>query len=535
MLKKYQILVKNLLGYLPELNDFTNDYRVFMPEYLVKYNINISMSKFFQMFIETNINITDEIIKSFIKDVYLTNKIYKLKLSVELQDNISNIINESIDYNNIYRINSVFSICKYEYQNLTNLDEILKQYNITDKSQIVVCNKYYTIQKYYNMELEIAKKIRNLINTHEITEINLPKFNLLQNQAVNLILSNNLSIITGKPGTGKSEILGYFLDTTDCIILTPTGAASENLQTRFPKHINRIATIARFIHTIFKKKSNGFIIIDEFSMCDIPLFYKLLLFNINKLVLVGDHNQLPSIKLGQLLKDFIDSNKIPFIELKENYRNIRGILKVIDYVLINKKLAVYKNAVESIEYNIDKFCNQFGFEYLKTNITIISPTNHIVDEINNNLQKFNTNIKLNNRFKKNDKIMFLKNMPELDLYNGTILYLENLVTINKICIFTFKNISKSLKYTEFTCKESEINQFIKLAYASTVHKMQGKESDIIWLVLIEYPRIMWDVKLIYTAISRAKKMCYITANDYNMINESIKINKTRFTSIPNLL
>lgn len=542
-------------------NSFTKDYIISIT------GINsITMNDTLQIFMNfidiynignKNILINDdnikEIITNIINNPYKYSKIYKLKQKIEKLDDIYKIFHEKIDYNNIDRIDFILKKeFKNEYLSKSFISNILcNKYqissDISDKLIIHPEKKYVILKEYYMKEEFIVDFINKLINSKTIIP-KIQKTEKLDDNQIDILnkcIQNNISIITGLPGTGKSEIVGNLLNNiTNCLVLAPTGCAVENIQNRFPDYAFKCSTLHSFYHnkndTLLISDKLNIIIIDEFSMVDIFIFYKVLTLLTKyldslKLILVGDPNQLPSIKLGKLLEDFINSNKINYFKLTKSYRSNNEIPKILNHLLNKRELRVCKD-VEYIKYEKPedlKIDNIYQYFYDINNI-ILCPTNESVNELNQYIQSKNPNniLYINGncsiKFKLEDKIIFLKNTSEYKLYNGTILYIKNININGNLISFKFD------KNREFECKLNEISTYIKLGYAKTIHKAQGSGYNIVYLLLNKYPKIMWDIKLLYTAISRAKIKCYFSgiATD---IQKSCSISKKKISSISHLL
>ena len=294
------------------------------------------------------------------------------------------------------------------------------------------------------------------------------------------------------------------------------------------------------IQTFFDTKYKC-LVIDEFSMVDIFIFYKILTllekYKMDlKIILVGDPNQLPSIKLGQLLRDLINSEKFPVFTLEKIYRSDKGITTVLTHLLKNKRIGMISNKVEVVNYqnpeDLDLLVkNPYTYFYNSNNV-ILCPTNVAVNELNQYIQIKNPHEFIYRsediNLKHDDKVIFLKNNSDYNLYNGTILYIKEIEYNNNVVKIIFKNDKM------FECDVSELSNYLKLSYAKTIHKSQGSEYDNVYIFLNRYPKIMWDIKLIYTAISRAKKNCYISG-DQSLIQKSCAIERMKISSIPDLL
>lgn len=422
--------------------------------------------------------------------------------------------------------------------------------------------------------------------------------------------------------THNSEIIKELYD-DDTIVLAPTGCAVDNIRSRLQENQSTDKSYeVRTLHSFYNKYNikdecsfckkhnikncvkkeckelnvrnveNKTIIIDEFSMADLFIINKImyLLVKSNKIILVGDSKQLPSISMGQLLLDLINVKIFDVHRLTKCYRSDKSISISIRHLIKNKRIGLIESRLTHIKLfnndnlNIDllkKMSDNNIYNYFLDKAIILAPLNNTVDELNTVIQSHNKNSIMNSnfKFKKNDKVIFLKNITndtdKYNFYNGMTFLITEIISLDKIPsydkkilidvykineneiknsdfdnYYVFKFIQKkkvsdsylqlqlhprSNSYLEkvFVCKQRDVYKYFKLVYASTIHKAQGKEFDVVILSLDIYPKFMWDVKLIYTAMSRAKKECHISGNESD-IQLSCKVDIKKITSIPDL-
>jgi len=484
-------------------------------------------------------------------------------------------------------------------------DEIIKslyeEFNISiDNSEyfsvlsmegsIVIDNNKYYLREYYEAEKNIAKRLNEINNINDKTTKDLNKYikklekdfeityNEEQKEAISSIFNNNLVIITGGPGTGKTTIINGIIHiykevyklTGDGLfnklaLIAPTGRASKRMSetTNFGA-----CTIHRYLKwnkenntfgiNEFNKTNHELIIIDETSMIDTILFDSLLkgLKKHVKLILVGDEFQLPSVSPGLILNDLINSNKFKHVKLNNIYRqsnnsyipilaseiksrNLTNFLeKRDDYNFIECNTRDIKNIVVDIaKRSLDKNLNE-------NNLQILAPMykGEIgIDNLNINLQNiFNPhNDKLKEVvigtiiYRVNDKVLNLVNDVDKGIYNGDIGYIYD-IDINSKSDFIRINFDNNI----VSFKRDELSS-IKHAYAISVHKSQGSEFDHIILPISKtYSKMLYN-KLIYTAISRAKKSLIIIGNKdafiYSVNNNYSIDRKTGLLEIMNKL
>lgn len=438
------------------------------------------------------------------------------------------------------------------------VEELLCELNGEMKIEIVE-SKYY-LEEIYEAQYSIIERINRLLTKEKkkhkdfdkelslLEKDNGIEYNEKQKEAIEKALKNNIVIITGGPGTGKTTIIKAIVElyktlhkykdkelTEVVSLLAPTGRASKRMaeSTDFPA-----STIHRFLK--WNRENNKFavneynpdfsklIIIDEVSMIDLPLMDSLLkgLTDDIQLVLVGDSNQLPSVGPGMVLKDFIDSELIDVIKLDILYRQkedsyIPELAREIredaldDFLSTRDDYTFLTCSSNSIISNLPKICNQIlehGYDYKKVQIMapMYAGTNGI-DNLNKILQEvFNPSSKTKNElkvgdviFRENDKVLQLVNVPDDNVFNGDI---------GIITSIRHGNITKSGK-NEITIDfdgnlvtyqpKDFIN--IKHGFIISIHKSQGSEFDVVVIPISRsYQRMLYR-KLIYTGITRAKK------------------------------
>jgi len=431
------------------------------------------------------------------------------------------------------------------------LEHLIKDIKVIEKD-----NKYY-LKKFYEAEMNIASRCGYLMRKEDNRDRNLDKivyevskffdcaYNKEQLEAIEKSFQKNILIVTGGPGTGKTTIikaicelykqmnrLSYESLVKEIALLAPTGRASKRMSesTMLPA-----LTIHRFLK--WNKDNNRFavneyakseakmVIIDEFSMVDTLLFDNLLkgLLYDTKIILVGDYNQLPSVGTGQLLKDMIESEKINVVKLKELYRqqensNIISLAYQINEnnltpTIFNKQEDLIFIPVPSI--NLKQEVIEIASLYKKNSnsFQVLAPmykTINGIDLLNSNLQEvFNPKAKTKKEilingvlYREKDKVIQLTNMPDENVFNGDIGYIESIDNGNKkeIIIDFDGNL---VRYTA-----ANFNKF-KHAYAISIHKSQGSEFDTVIIPIVKgYGKMLYR-KLIYTAVTRCKKKLYL--------------------------
>lgn len=438
---------------------------------------------------------------------------------------------------------------------LAEIDQSLE--NLARDLKIINTDEKYYLTKMYEAEDNIAKRCGYLMRAKEhqdkkleVTIREIEKnfgyfYNEEQLEAIKLSYMKNILIVTGGPGTGKTTIinticelyrqmnkLSYDKLAERIALLAPTGRASKRISesTNLPA-----STIHRFLKwnkesnkfgiNEYHKSSVDFVIIDEFSMVDTYLFDSLLkgLRYDTKIILVGDYNQLPSVGSGQLLKDMIESESLHVVKLKQLYRQKENsnIINLAYQINENKLDQTIFNQTDDLTFIpipqnkvVEEIVN-IASNYTDNDqkLQILAPMYkgiNGIDNINISLQNvFNPESKskkeiiINNVvYRENDKVIQLSNMPDENIFNGDIGYIE-----------TIKNGSKKEIYINFdgnTVRYTPANfQKFKHAYAISIHKSQGSEFDTVIIPLVNNYGKMLYRKLIYTAVTRVKKKLYL--------------------------
>ncbi len=449
------------------------------------------------------------------------------------------------------------------------------EYLIEIKKIVLIENKFF-LKDYYDMEKNISKNLSYIAYQKNdkikdfdkkisvIEELLNVSYSNDQKKAIRTALENNLSIITGGPGTGKTTIINAIVrlyieinklesyeKNSDIALIAPTGRASKRMSetTNFGA-----MTIHRFLK--WNKETNSFqinennknnhklVIVDETSMIDTYLFDSLLKgLNSNiKLILVGDSFQLPSVGPGLILNDLINSERIEHIELTKIYRQsnnsyIPYLAKEIKENNLNEYFQEQKddyNFLASDNINIkpliSNICSKAkdkGLDEKDMQVLIpiykgengIDNINMVLKDIfnpsNENKKEF---LYSNISYRKNDKVLQLVNDPDNNVFNGDIGFIDEIYSNNSKKYVLSVNFDGN--YIDY--KKEDLNK-LKHAYAISIHKSQGSEFNHVILPITRHYHKMLYNKLIYTAVSRAKKSLTIIG-DPRVFMESVSNN-----------
>lgn len=356
-----------------------------------------------------------------------------------------------------------------------------------------------------------------------------------QIRAIYLALTNKILVLTGGPGTGKTTttlgIITAFKSVGARILLAaPTGRAAKRLS-------EATGIQAKTIHRLLEVKppegynkneenplAGDVLIVDECSMIDLMLMYNLLKAvpqNMN-LIFIGDTDQLPSVGAGNVFSDMINSGRFPVIRLKKIFRqaeNSRIILnahrvnegrcpdisngKNSDFFFIEKEdiEAVLNNIVDLVKTKLPNY-----YQVKPNEIQVLAPmqrggigTQNLNQALQEALNPGNIGLKRGgNIYKKQDKVMQIRNNYDKEVYNGDIGTVENID-------FEDKSLSVSFDGRQVSYDISELDELV-LSYAATIHKSQGSEYPIVIIPVLMQNYIMLQRNLIYTGITRAKKI-----------------------------
>lgn len=397
---------------------------------------------------------------------------------------------------------------------------------------------------YYNAEKETASKLirlmRNAKPAEETTQITActdgegHTLNSEQIEAIRTVMDNPVTVITGGPGTGKTTAVRGILNMLEdngrkAILVAPTGRAAKRLSGLAGAEattIHRLLGYRMGRGYLNKRFDAGIIVIDEASMLEQVLFSHLLdaVDDNVKIVLVGDTDQLPAIGAGDVLNDMIRSGRVPVVRLTENFRqkagsaiaataeNIRHGLSLQtdnlkDFILITRS-----NSSEILETVLRLVSQELprDFNVDPKDIQVVSPQQDGplgARQLNIDIQqRVNpsgpTLMRGKSAFRLGDRVMQTANSSQHNVYNGETGWISAVDEQLKILEVTFHD-GKIITYGKDRLKE------LSLAYATTVHKLQGSETDYMVMILSSIHRNMLYRNLLYTGVSRAKKLCVL--------------------------
>ena len=473
-------------------------------------------------------------------------------------------------------------------------DKVLEILSSNKKIYIDI-NKNIFDYKMYIQELELAGELSKILkgkrdlhqkmikydesdiykNYYKIKNHSHLEFSKEQENAILSAFTEPIIIITGGPGTGKTTIVKAIIEmylklnkdnttVADYIaLLAPTGKAAKRLKesTQLPsmtihKYLGYMGGNS-FTYSKYNKTAAKLIIVDEASMMDLPLASRLItsMQDDARIIIVGDVDQLPSVGPGQVLKDLIDSREIKTIRLTKIHRqaenssiiklahNINeGILpeNILDKLNDRVFIATDNSHLSSILVDATSRYISRGYD-IKKDLQILIPMykgDCGINEINSKIQDLVNPLKDENEqikhygqvFRENDKVIQLVNRAEKGIMNGDVGYIHSF--IYKDLKIIGLRIAFDQNIIEYSIEELED---LSLAYAISVHKAQGGEFDIVIMPISSKHFVMLKRKLIYTAITRAKKIL-ILIGDVQIMQQGIrKIENNRKTILKNKL
>lgn len=455
------------------------------------------------------------------------------------------------------------NLLKYNH---TINDEVL-EYNLlklNEQRKVVIVQEKYYLKAFYEAEKYIADRLcfMNDMTKNKISHLNdkissLEKengilYDKIQKEAIKKAITNNLTIITGGPGTGKTTIIKaivtlfrtiYKAKDNEFALLAPTGRAAKRMAETTGLYA---CTIHRYLG--YDKDKNDFavneynpnkekyIIVDEVSMLDTILMSSLLkgIKRDVKLILVGDYFQLPSVSQGQVLKDLIDSAIIDVVKLNCLYRqNENSYIPILAGEIRDKDLSddfIWKRddynflmcenekVIPTILYIVD---NALKKGYTDHEVQVLAPmykSINGIDRLNKNLQKLlnppspkkNELIYGDIIYRVGDKVLQLINDTEANVYNGDIGYITDIIDSKKSeskkneIIISYDGANVTYTPDKF------LN--IRHGYAISIHKAQGSEFPVVVMPIVNnFNRMLYN-KLIYTGVTRAKKSLMIVGD-----------------------
>lgn len=460
---------------------------------------------------------------------------------------------------------------------------------IKDGQEFIALPEQFYAEQYISARMKAVKQ--NLDKSVIIDDLEIDyvenkvgiKFESMQRLAIKQTFESGILILTGGPGTGKTTTLNAIIQLFEnrdisIALAAPTGRAAKRMSEltgREAKTIHRLLEVEwgaddeqHFARNEKNPLDCDVIIIDEASMIDSLLFSALLkaLKLKCRMVIVGDADQLPSVSAGNVLNDLLMSGRFASIKLNKVFRQAQKSLIVTNaHAIINNgnpdlsskngdffflergsENSVCNTVLELADLRLPK---AYGFDPVK-DIQILCPSrmldcgcvnlNNLLQGVLNPEDRHKSQLSYKGvYFRTGDKVMQIKNNYDIiwkkqdnetgsGVFNGDIGLITDVDVRAGIITVLFDD--RTVTYFKEQLDE------IELAYAVTVHKSQGSEFDCVILPLFDIPEKLKYRNLLYTAITRAKKLLVIVGKKQIFIQMAENNRKTlRYTLLKDLL
>lgn len=400
-----------------------------------------------------------------------------------------------------------------------------------------------------NVTMDVSEVLKQVTQRSDIS------YDEVQTEAIRLAVLSKVMVLTGGPGTGKTTttlgiISAYKQAGCRVLLAAPTGRAAKRMS-------EATGMEAKTIHRLLEyKPPEGYqkkeesplegdvLILDECSMIDVMLMYNLLkaLPDSMTLIMVGDTDQLPSVGAGNVLKDIIDSGRIPVVKLTRIFRQAQGSRIIMNAHRINKGEAIdmrggkdsdfffaEEKTNEGIVDRLVKYCTKNLPEYYHVDplkdIQVLTPMQrsevgaaNLNQVLQNAMNPDGPALKRGGAcYRVKDKVMQIRNNYEKEVFNGDIGTISFVDTEERELKVIFDG-------REVTYDVTELDE-LALAYATTIHKAQGSEYPIVVMPISMSHFVMLQRNLIYTGVTRAKKIL-VMIGDKKAVYYAIKNQKT---------
>lgn len=449
-----------------------------------------------------------------------------------------------------------------EAKELLTADEkpIKQAMAVMEAERSIICDgKDIFLPMYFHSEQGVAKKLKKLmadnvkdsqVDISTIIHNSKITYDEVQIAAIKEAVRSKVMVLTGGPGTGKTFTTLGIIEVFESMGLeilcaAPTGRAAKRMSEATGKE-------AKTIHRMLEyRPQEGFsrnedspltgdvLIVDESSMIDIMLMNSLMKAVSEKmrLILVGDIDQLPSVGAGNVLRDIIDSGAVPVVRLTRIFRQAQASCIVTNAHKINQGLFPdVSNGKESDFFFIqqedqDKVAAEItnivknripkAYGYSTDDIQVLAPMrrgltgtislNIALQEAINPEGEFITHGSF--KYRRGDRVMQIRNNYDKDVFNGDIGIVDSIDTDESTMTVMFDG--KAVEY-----EKGDIGE-LTLAYATTIHKSQGSEYPVVVMPLMMSHYVMLQRNLVYTGVTRAKKLCIIIGES-KALGHSIK-------------
>lgn len=441
------------------------------------------------------------------------------------------------------------------------LDEMIRADDVIKEDEAIYLPPFYFSETgcAKSMLYLLACERRVRVNPQEITEKVVShseiSYDTIQLEAIKTAISSKIMVLTGGPGTGKTTttmgiISAYQMAGCRILLAAPTGRAAKRMSEATGMEAKTIHRLLEFKPPEGYQKNEDkpldgdVLILDECSMVDVILMYNLLkaIPEHMSLILVGDTDQLPSVGAGNVLKDVIDSGRIPVVRLTRIFRQAQGSRIIMNAHRINKGEAIDmrggkesdfffagKETNEEVVDTLVKYCSQNLPRYYHVDafwdIQVLTPMqrgtcgaanlNQVLQEAMNPTRIFLH--RGGTQYRLHDKVMQIRNDYDKEVFNGDI------GTVTRVDMEE-RELTVDFDGRAVVYDVTELDE-LALAYAVTIHKAQGSEYPIVVMPFTMSHFVMLQRNLLYTGVTRAKKIL-VLIGEKKAVYYAIKNEKT---------
>ncbi|MCX4277758.1 ATP-dependent RecD-like DNA helicase [Paramuribaculum intestinale] len=445
--------------------------------------------------------------------------------------------------------------------------------DMIEAKDLIADNDVLYLPPFYHAENGSAKRLTSLLSESLFSDMAAEEavpygnqsnngivYDEVQQAAIKQALESKVMVLTGGPGTGKTTttqgIIAAFKSRGMQILLAaPTGRAAKRMTEATGMEAKTIHRLLEYNPMDGYKRNDenplegDALIVDECSMIDIMLFYNLMkAIPANMcLILVGDIDQLPSVGAGNVLRDIIDSQRIPVVRLTRIFRQAQTSRIVMNAHAINAGRfpnisngkdtdfffikAEDAEAIPQLIVSLVRDRLSRAYSYNPKEIQVLTPMQR------GNVGAGNLNTELQNAlnpsgesltrggytFRRGDKVMQIRNNYDKNVFNGDIGYVNAVDTTERTLTVIYDG-----RLVEYDV--SELDE-LTLAYAVTIHKSQGSEFPVVVIPVTMKHFVMLQRNLIYTGITRAKKICVLVGTTkalaYAIHNQTVSKRNTK--------
>lgn len=424
--------------------------------------------------------------------------------------------------------------------------------SMIEANDVVSDNEVIYLSPFYHAENGSAKRLQSLLSDTSLFNADIAAepeakygdkpgdivYDEVQLAAIQKALDSKVMVLTGGPGTGKTTTTQGIIEAfkarhMSILLAAPTGRAAKRMTEATGMEAKTIHRLLEYNPMDGYKRNDenpldgDALIVDECSMIDILLFYNLMKAIPLKmrLILVGDIDQLPSVGAGNVLRDIIDSQQIPVVRLTRIFRQAQSSRIVMNAHAINAgQFPNIKNGLDTDFFFIsqedadeivkliiglvrDRLPKTYG--YPSKEVQVLTPmqrgtvgTGNLNIELQNALNPTGPSLARGGyTFRQGDKVMQIRNNYDKNVFNGDIGYITAVDITERTLSIAFDN-----RVVEYDI--TELDEIV-LAYAVTIHKSQGSEFPVVVMPVTMKHFVMLQRNLIYTGITRAKKICVL--------------------------